>query len=59
MAHCLWNNNEECHRYHLANWKHVAMEKDFRGLGVPSLRDLNICLLVSWVRKYAQDKGKV
>jgi hypothetical protein len=59
MAHYLWNNNEECHRYHLANWKHVAMEKDFGGLGVPSLRELNICLLGSWVRRYAQDKEKI
>jgi hypothetical protein len=45
MAHCLWNNSEECHRYHLANWKHVSMEKEYGGLGVPNLRDLNICLL--------------
>jgi hypothetical protein len=29
------------------------MEKDFGGLGVPSLRDLNICLLGSWVRRHA------
>jgi hypothetical protein len=59
MAHCLWNNSEDFHRYHLANWGHVAMEKDFGGLGVPSLRDLNICLLGSWVRRHAQDKGKI
>jgi hypothetical protein len=59
MAHCLWNNGEDCHRYHLANWGHVAMEKDFGGLGVPSLRDLNIFLLGSWVRRHAQDKGKI
>jgi hypothetical protein len=59
MTHCLWNNSEECHMYHLANWQHVAMEKDFGGLGVPNLRDLNICLLGSWVRRYAQDKDKL
>jgi hypothetical protein len=53
MAHCLWNNSDDSHRYHLANWGHVAMEKDFGGLGVPSLRDLNICLLGSWVRRHA------
>jgi hypothetical protein len=53
MAHCLWNNNDDSHSYHLANWGHVAMEKDFGGLGVPSLRDLNICLLGSWVRRHA------
>jgi hypothetical protein len=25
MAHCLWNNSEECHRYHIANWKHMTI----------------------------------
>jgi hypothetical protein len=24
-THCLWNNNEECHRYHQASWQHVNM----------------------------------
>jgi hypothetical protein len=58
-AHCLWNNNEECHKYHLANWQHVSMEKDYGGLGVSNLRELNICLLGSWIRRHAQDKEKL
>jgi hypothetical protein len=33
-------------------------KKIFGGLGVSRLRDLNICLLGSWVRRYAQSKGK-
>jgi hypothetical protein len=49
----------ECHRYHLASWQHVTMEKDFGGLGVPSLRELNLCLLGSWVRRYAIDGEKI
>jgi hypothetical protein len=42
MAHCLWNNTSECHRYHLAVWQHVNMKKEFGGLGVPNLRELNL-----------------
>jgi hypothetical protein len=59
MAHCLWNNNEESHKYHLANWQDVCIKKEYRGLGVPNLRELNICLLGSWIRRYAFDKDKI
>jgi hypothetical protein len=47
MAHCLWNSSEDAHKYHLAGWKHVAMKKEYGGLGVPDLRELNLCLLGS------------
>ena len=35
------------HRYHLVNWESVSMCKNFEGLGIPNLRDLNMCLLGS------------
>jgi hypothetical protein len=35
------------------------MLKDFGGLGVPNLRDLNICLLASWVKRYNIDENKL
>lgn len=47
MGNCLWNDLEDAHKYHLANWESVAMCKDFGGLGIPNLRDLNVCLLAS------------
>ncbi|GJN00206.1 hypothetical protein PR202_ga17620 [Eleusine coracana subsp. coracana] len=34
-----------------ANWHLGAMKKEFGGLGVPNLRDLNLCLLGSWVKR--------
>jgi hypothetical protein len=43
MAICLWNDNSEAHRSHLAGWQHVTM-KEFRGLGLPNLIELNLCL---------------
>jgi hypothetical protein len=47
MSHYQWNDEENAHRYHLASWKHVTMIKEYRGLGVPDLRELNMCLLGS------------
>ena len=35
------------------------MCKDFGGLGIPNLRDLNLCLLGSWVKRYHNDGGKL
>lgn len=59
MSNCLCNDSEEAHKYHLANWESVAMLKDYGGLEIPNLRDLNICLLASWIRRYDQDKDKL
>lgn len=35
------------------------MCKEYGGLGILSLRDLNICLLASWLKRYNEDKGKL
>jgi hypothetical protein len=59
MAHCLWNNDCDSHRHHLANWQLVSMKKEFGGLGVPNLRELNLCLLGSWVSRYCVDRDKI
>jgi hypothetical protein len=59
MAHCLWNNDSDCHMYHLGSWKHVTMKKEYGGLGVPDLRELNLCLLGLWIRRYSQDSDKI
>lgn len=44
FAKCLCDDTREQHKYHLVNWDSVCMCKDFRGLGIPNQRDLNICL---------------
>jgi len=59
MANVLWNDNPEAHKYHLVNWDTCSMPKDFGGLGVPNLRDLNICLLASWMKRYNIDENKL
>jgi hypothetical protein len=35
------------------------MCKEYGGLGIPNLRDLNISLLASWLRRYKSDKDKL
>jgi hypothetical protein len=34
------------------------MSKDYGGLDLPNLRDLNISLLASWLKRYKVDKEK-
>jgi hypothetical protein len=35
------------------------MTKEFGGLGIPNLRDLNLYLLGSWVKRFMADEGKL
>lgn len=35
------------------------MRKEAGGLGIPNLRDLNLFLLGSWIRRYQVDEGKL
>jgi hypothetical protein len=59
MGNCLWNDTEDAHKYHLANWGSVSLCKEFGGLGIPNLRDLNVCLLASWIKRYDKDRDKL
>jgi hypothetical protein len=57
LANCLWNDEEGNNKIHLANWPSVSMRKVFGGLGIPNLKDLNVCLLGSWFKRYIQGEG--
>lgn len=35
------------------------MCKEYGGLGIPDLRELNICLLASWLKIYNSDREKL
>jgi hypothetical protein len=52
MAHCLSDNYEGHHKYHLANRGLVTQKKEYRGLGITDLSEMNMCLLVSWIKRY-------
>jgi hypothetical protein len=51
MAIFFWNDQKNSHKYHLSNWKSLTQQKG-GGMGIPDLRDLNLCLLVAWVQRY-------
>jgi hypothetical protein len=52
MANCLWNDTNNKRKLHLANCDLVCMPKAQGGLGIPNLRDLNIYLLASWLKRH-------
>jgi hypothetical protein len=47
MANFFWDDLEGKHKYYLSNWGSIAQRKEHGGLGVPDLRDLNLCLPAS------------
>jgi hypothetical protein len=59
MANCLWNDTKDKRKLHLANWNLVCMPKAQGGLGIPCLRDVNICLLAAWLNRYSSGEGKL
>jgi hypothetical protein len=46
-------------KIHLANWDMVCMQKEHGGLRVPNLRDLNMVLLGSWIKRYLKGENKL
>jgi hypothetical protein len=52
IGNFIWNGQENKHNYHLANWKSLAQIKELGGIRAPDLRDINLCLLVSWIQRY-------
>ena len=59
MAHFLWSDSENNKKYHLANWELVSLRQESGGLGAQSLRDFNLCLLASWIKRYHFDENKI
>jgi hypothetical protein len=59
MANCFWDDYEGHKKLHLANWHMICMKKEFGGLGIPQLKDLNLCLLGSWVKRFIKDEGRL
>jgi hypothetical protein len=59
LSNCLWDDSPTSCKIHLANWESVSMMKEYGDLGVPNLRDLNLCLLASWIKRYNLDGDKM
>ena len=58
MANRLWNDFEGHRKLHLASWKMICMKKEFGGLGIPNLQEVNTCLLGSWVKRFYEEGEK-
>jgi hypothetical protein len=59
MANCFWDDYEGHRKLHLANWHMICMKKEHCGLEVPNLKDFNLCLLGSWVKRYIEDENEI
>jgi hypothetical protein len=59
MTHCFWDSYEGHRKMHLANWHLICMKKKHGGLGVLDIKDLNLCLLGSRVKRYILDENKI
>jgi hypothetical protein len=47
MVNFFRNDQEISHKYHLVDFRYLNQRKDCGGMGIPDLRDLNLCLLAS------------
>jgi hypothetical protein len=43
----------------LANWDLVTLKKEYGGLSIPNIREMNMALLASWIRRYNMDGDKL
>jgi hypothetical protein len=59
IANCMWDDVDGNKKIHLANWPSICMRKEYGGLGIPNLQDLNICLVGSWVKRYIYGEGRL
>ncbi|GJM88508.1 hypothetical protein PR202_ga04579 [Eleusine coracana subsp. coracana] len=59
MAHCLWDSYEVHNKIHLAKWELVTLKKEYGGLSIPNLRDLNLCLLGTSVKRLMTNDNRI
>jgi hypothetical protein len=59
MANFFWDDQGDKRKYHLSNWYSLAQKKEHGGLRIPDLRDLNLCLLASWIQRYYNPNPKL
>jgi hypothetical protein len=59
MENCLGKEFEGHRKLHIANWHLVCMKKEYGGLGIPNLRNVNLYLLGSWIKRYISDEDKI
>ncbi|CAL5336186.1 unnamed protein product [Camellia sinensis] len=56
QSNFLWGGSEVLRKIHLVQWKEVCKSKAQGGLGVRSLSDVNICLMLKWWWRYGHQQ---
>jgi hypothetical protein len=59
LANFMSNDEEGNHKIHMEIWSSLCKKKVFGGMGIPSLHDLNMCLIGSWIKRYIQGEGSL
>lgn len=58
QAMFLWGSSEVKRKVHLVRWQELIKPKKQGGLGVRSLSEMNVCLLLKWWWRYGvEDKA--
>ncbi|XP_026416071.1 uncharacterized protein LOC113311449 [Papaver somniferum] len=55
MRNFLWNDNKGKKKLHLVNWPALQRMKKYGGLGVKSLKKMNIAFLTKWLSMFANE----
>lgn len=56
QSNFLWGGSEVQRKIHLVQWKEVCKSKAQGGLGVRSLSDVNVCLMIKWWWRYGHQQ---
>lgn len=48
----MWSESDAEQKIHLTNIPSICMKKEYGGMDIPNIQDLNICLIGSWIKRY-------
>lgn len=56
MRNLWWGHDKDKRKMHFTNWSTFVMEKEQGGLGIRSLRKLNMAMIAKLIWKYLEDE---
>lgn len=56
QASFLWGGSELKRKVHLVKWEEVTKSINQGGLGISRIRDMNVCLLIKWWWRFANEE---
>lgn len=55
QAAFLWGGTDLKRKVHMVRWNEVTLSKSQEGLGIRRIRDVNVCLLLKWWWRFANE----